>query len=411
MTGCPGCRAEDGAAHIMTKDDCSRWGEATRLVRGGLDRSPHGETSEALYLNSGFVYEDAETAAARFAGEADGYVYARYGNPTVTMFEERLRLLEGSEACYATASGMAAVFGALACQLRAGDHVVASRALFGSCYQIVTNILPRFGVTHTLVDGNDPDVWREAITENTRCVFLETPSNPTLEVIDIAMVSDIAHKAGARVVVDNVFATPVLQKPMALGADIVVYSGTKHIDGQGRCLGGAIMSTAAFKEDELKPFLRHTGPSLSPFNAWVLLKGLETLKLRVRHQCASARAIADALQALPAVERVIYPELDSHPQKALAARQMTAGGSMVTFVLKGGREEAFDALRRLSIVDISNNLGDAKSLITHPASTTHRNIGEEARAAMGIGEGMLRLSVGLEETDDLIGDLTGAIAG
>lgn len=395
----------------MTKDDCSRWGEATRLVRGGLDRSPHGETSEALYLNSGFVYEDAETAAARFAGEADGYVYARYGNPTVTMFEERLRLLEGSEACYATASGMAAVFGALACQLRAGDHVVASRALFGSCYQIVTNILPRFGVTHTLVDGNDPDVWREAITENTRCVFLETPSNPTLEVIDIAMVSDIAHKAGARVVVDNVFATPVLQKPMALGADIVVYSGTKHIDGQGRCLGGAIMSTAAFKEDELKPFLRHTGPSLSPFNAWVLLKGLETLKLRVRHQCASARAIADALQALPAVERVIYPELDSHPQKALAARQMTAGGSMVTFVLKGGREEAFDALRRLSIVDISNNLGDAKSLITHPASTTHRNIGEEARAAMGIGEGMLRLSVGLEETDDLIGDLTGAIAG
>ncbi|QPC41419.1 O-succinylhomoserine sulfhydrylase [Kaustia mangrovi] len=395
----------------MTKDDCSRWGEATRLVRGGLDRSPHGETSEALYLNSGFVYEDAETAAARFAGEADGYVYARYGNPTVTMFEERLRLLEGSQACYATASGMAAVFGALACQLRAGDHVVASRALFGSCYQIVTNILPRFGVTHTLVDGNDPDVWREAITENTRCVFLETPSNPTLEVIDIAMVSDIAHKVGARVVVDNVFATPILQKPMALGADIVVYSGTKHIDGQGRCLGGAIMSTAAFKEDELKPFLRHTGPSLSPFNAWVLLKGLETLKLRVRHQCASARAVADALRALPAVERVIYPELDSHPQKALAARQMTAGGTMVTFVLKGGREEAFDALRRLSIVDISNNLGDAKSLITHPASTTHRNIGEEARAAMGIGEGMLRLSVGLEETDDLIGDLTGAIAG
>lgn len=387
-----------------------RWGENTRLVRGGLDRSPHGETSEALFLNSGFVYDEPETAEKRFAGEDDGYVYGRYGNPTVTMFEERLRLLEGAEACYALASGMASVFGALACQLKAGDHLVASKALFGSCYQIVTSILPRFGVRYTLVDGSDLDAWKAAITPDTKCVFLETPSNPTLEVIDLAAVCEIAKKVGASIVVDNVFATPILQKPLSYGADVVVYSGTKHIDGQGRVLGGAILSTRKFKEELLKPFLRHTGPSISPFNAWVLLKGLETLKLRVLHQSQSALQVAEALRSLNSVTRVIYPHLDSHPQAALCQRQMEAGGTMVTFELAGGKEKAFDLLRHLQLVDISNNLGDAKSLITHPATTTHRNIGAEARATMGITDGMVRLSVGLEDVEDIIDDIKQAIA-
>jgi O-succinylhomoserine sulfhydrylase len=385
------------------------WGEATKLVRGGTDRSAHGETSEAMFLNSGFVYPDAETAERRFAGEDDGYVYARYGNPTVTMFEERLRLLEGAEACYGTASGMAAVFGALACQLRAGDHLVSSRALFGSCFQIVTNILPRFGIRTTLVDGADLDAWREAVTPDTKCVFVETPSNPMLEVIDLAAVADIAHKAGARLVVDNVFATPILQKPLSYGADVVVYSGTKHIDGQGRVLGGAIASTKQFKDELLKPLLRHTGPSLSPFNAWVLLKGLETLKLRVREQSQAAERIAGALQSMKGIARVIYPHLDSHPQAALCRRQMKTGGTMVTFEVDGGKKRAFALLKALQIIDISNNLGDAKSLMTHPASTTHRNIGPDARAMMGITDGMLRLSVGLEEVDDLVSDLAQAL--
>jgi len=388
----------------------ARWGENTRLVRGGVDRSPHGETAEALYLNSGFVYDEPETAEKRFAGEDDGYVYGRYGNPTVTMFEERLRLLEGAEACYALASGMASVFGALACQLKAGDHLVASKALFGSCYQIVTSILPRFGIRYTLVDGSDLDAWKAAITKDTKCVFLETPSNPTLEVIDLAAVCEIARKVGASIVVDNVFATPILQKPLSYGADVVVYSGTKHIDGQGRVLGGAILSTRKFKEELLKPFLRHTGPSISPFNAWVLLKGLETLKLRVLHQSQSARQVAEALVGLKDITRVIYPHLDSHPQAALCQRQMVAGGTMVTFEVAGGKEKAFDLLRHLQLVDISNNLGDAKSLITHPATTTHRNIGAEARAAMGITDGMLRLSVGLEDVEDVIDDVKQAIA-
>jgi O-succinylhomoserine sulfhydrylase len=385
------------------------WGEATKLVRGGTDRSAHGETSEAMFLNSGFVYPDAETAERRFAGEDDGYVYARYGNPTVTMFEERLRLLEGAEACYGTASGMAAVFGALACQLRAGDHLVSSRALFGSCFQIVTNILPRFGIRTTLVDGADLDAWREAVTPDTKCVFVETPSNPMLEVIDLAAVADIAHKAGARLVVDNVFATPILQKPLSYGADVVVYSGTKHIDGQGRVLGGAIASTKQFKDELLKPLLRHTGPSLSPFNAWVLLKGLETLKLRVREQSQAAERIAGALQSMKGIARVIYPHLDSHPQAALCRRQMKTGGTMVTFEVDGGKKRAFALLKALQIIDISNNLGDAKSLMTHPASTTHRNIGPDARAMMGFTDGMLRLSVGLEEVDDLVSDLAQAL--
>jgi O-succinylhomoserine sulfhydrylase len=385
------------------------WGEATKLVRGGTDRSSHGETSEAMFLNSGFVYPDAETAERRFAGEDDGYVYARYGNPTVTMFEERLRLLEGAEACYGTASGMAAVFGALACQLRAGDHLVSSRALFGSCFQIVTNILPRFGIRTTLVDGADLDAWREAVTPDTKCVFVETPSNPMLEVIDLAAVADIAHEAGARLIVDNVFATPILQKPLSYGADVVVYSGTKHIDGQGRVLGGAIVSTKQFKEELLKPLLRHTGPSLSPFNAWVLLKGLETLKLRVQEQSRAAEYIAGALQSMSGIARVIYPHLDSHPQAALCRRQMKTGGTMVTFEVEGGKKRAFAVLKALEIIDISNNLGDAKSLMTHPASTTHRNIGPDARAMMGITDGMLRLSIGLEEVDDLVSDLAQAL--
>jgi O-succinylhomoserine sulfhydrylase len=394
------------------KSDLKRpetWGEATKLVRGGTDRTHHGETSEAMFLNSGFVYPDGETAERRFAGEDTGYVYARYGNPTVTIFEERLRLLEGAEACYGTASGMAAVFGALACQLKAGDHLVSSRALFGSCFQIVTNILPRFGIRTTLVDGSDLGGWKNAITPGTKCVFLETPSNPMLEAIDIAAVAKIARREGATVVVDNVFATPILQKPLELGADIVVYSGTKHIDGQGRVLGGAILSTGRFKEDLLKPLLRHTGPSLSPFNAWILLKGLETLKLRVIQQSAAALNIAKALRHMPGVKHVLYPHLPSHPQADLCRRQMKTGGTIVTLEVEGGKQRAFEVLRALEIIDISNNLGDVKSLMTHPASTTHRNIGPEARAMMGITDGMLRLSIGLEEVEDLLADLSQAL--
>jgi O-succinylhomoserine sulfhydrylase len=402
----------------MTKKTRTRnspaWGDATKLVRGGLERTPHGETSEALFLNSGFVYDAPETAEARFANTANsdgGYVYGRYGNPTVSMFEERLALLEGAEAAYGVASGMAAVFGALACQLKAGDHIVSSRALFGSCYQVITAILPRFGIAHTLVDGNDMKAWKQAFRPETRAVFLETPSNPTLEIIDIAAVGELAKNAGATYVVDNIFATPILQKPLQLGADVIVYSGTKHMDGQGRVLGGAIVSTRQFKEELLKPFLRHTGPSLSPFNAWVLLKGMETLKLRVEAQSASAHAIAEHLAATKGVSRVLYPFLDSHPQAALARRQMKSGGTMVTFEVKGGKDKAFDVLRKLRLVDISNNLGDAKSLMTHPASTTHRNIGPEARAMMAITDGMLRLSVGLEDVQDLLDDIRQAIAG
>lgn len=387
----------------------NNWREATKLVRGGLTRSEFGETSEALFLTSGYVYPDAETAAARFAGEAEGYVYSRYGNPTVSMFEERLALLDGAEAGFATASGMAAVYGALASQLKAGDRIVAGRALFGSCYQIVTNILPRFGIECVLVDGRDLDAWRAALSEPAAAVFFETPSNPGLEVIDMAAVCDMAHEAGASVVVDNIFATPILQKPLEYGADIIVYSGTKHIDGQGRVMGGAVLSTEEFKEETLKPFTRHTGPACSPFNAWVLLKGLETLGLRVRAQCDAALKLAESLSGMEGLEHVAYPHLDSHPQVDLCRRQMTGGGTVVTFNVQGGRTGAFDMMRHLKIIDISNNLGDAKSLITHPASTTHRNIGEKARAEVGIGEGMVRISVGLEDVDDLIEDVAQAL--
>ena len=385
------------------------FGAATRAVRAGTRRSPMGETSEALFLSSGFVYASAAEAEARFKGEAPGFIYSRYGNPTVAMFEERLAALEEAEACFATASGMAAVFASLMCQLKAGDHVVAGRALFGSCHHILTQILPRFGVRATLVDGADPAAWEAAIDRETACVFFETPSNPMLELIDIAAVAELAHRVGARVVVDNVFSTPLLQKHLALGADVVVYSGTKHIDGQGRCLGGAVVSDRHFRDEILQPFMRHTGPALSPFNAWVLLKGLETLELRLARACETAARIAATLARHPAVARVVYPGLDDYPQRALAARQMAGAGTVLSFEVRGGKEAAFAVLDRLALIDISNNLGDTKSLVTHPATTTHRAIAAEDRARLGIGDGLVRLSVGLEDADDLLADLARAL--
>jgi len=388
-----------------------QWRRATRLVRGGTRRSAHGETSEALFLTSGYVYEDAGEAEARFKGDAPGFVYSRFGNPTVAMFERRLALLEGAEACKATSTGMAAVFASLMAQLRAGDHVVSSRALFGSCLYIVSDLLPRYGIEVTLVDGTDLDQWRAAFRPDTRCVFLESPSNPGLEIIDLEAVAAMAHDVGARLVVDNVFATPLLQPAMQLGADIVVYSATKHIDGQGRCLGGAILSSQAFVDNELLPFLRHTGPSLSPFNAWVLLKGLETLELRLERMCANALDVAFFLEGRNEIERVLYPGLPSHPQHALAERQMSAGGTVVSFDIAGGKEAAFSFLNRLRLIDISNNLGDSKSLITHPATTTHQRLQPEERSALRIGDGLVRLSVGLEDVEDVKSDISQAFSG
>ena len=393
-----------------SKDELEqRWRSRTRAVRGGTRRSEHGETAEALFLTSGFVYDSAKLAEARFDGTAPGFVYSRYGNPTVDMFEKRMALLEGAEACFATASGMAAVFAALMCQLRAGDHVVAARALFGSCHFILTQLLPRYGIEATLVDGTDPAQWRAAIRDGTRCVFFETPSNPTLEIIDISEVAGIAHAVGATVVVDNVFSTPILQRPMEFGADIVVYSGTKHIDGQGRVMGGAVLSDATYRNEVLQPFIRHTGPALSPFNAWVLLKGLETLELRVGHQCTSTHRLVEVLRDHPAVTRVIYPGVAHHPQHELATKQMRQPGTIVTFEIVGGKAAAFAMLNALEIVDISNNLGDAKSLITHPATTTHRAMGPEERDRAGVTDAMVRLSVGLEDVDDLAADLEQAL--
>lgn len=393
----------------MTIDHTENWRPATQLVRGGLTRSSFGETCEALYLTSGFVYESAGSAEARFKGEEDGFVYSRYGNPTVKMFEDRLKVLEGAEACFATSSGMAAVHAALASQLKAGDRLVASRALFGSCHQIVTNILPRFGVETVLVDGTDLDQWRDALKDGAACIFLETPSNPTLEIIDLPAVIKLAHDAGARVVVDNVFSTPLLQQPIRLGADVSVYSGTKHIDGQGRCLGGAILCSQDFHDDVLLPYVRHTGPALSPYNAWTLLKGLETLDLRVERQCRSALRIAQFLESHPAITRVLYPGLESHPQHALAKAQMSDFGTVVSFEVAGGKTTAFALLDNLRIVDISNNLGDSKSLITHPATTTHRAMPEDDRGKLGITEGFARISAGLEDIEDLIEDLDQAL--
>ncbi len=385
------------------------WHKATQLVRGGLARSGFGETSEALFLNSGFVYDSAEEAEARFKGEAEGFVYSRYGNPTVRMFEERLAALEGAEACFATASGMAAVFASMMCHLKAGDRVVAGRALFGSCHHIITQILPRFGIETQLVDGPDLDQWREALAPGAAAVFLESPANPTLELIDIPEVCDLARAAGAKVIVDNVFATPLLQKPFELGADIVVYSATKHIDGQGRCLAGAVLGSRSYIDETLQLFMRHTGPALSPFNAWVMLKGLETLELRVARQCETALTLAELLQNQDGVERVLYPGLPSHPQHDLAQQQMTGAGTLVTFELPGGKPQAFAFLNALELIDISNNLGDTKSLITHPTTTTHRAMGPEGRAQIGVTDGMIRLSVGLEDPADLAEDLLQAL--
>jgi O-succinylhomoserine sulfhydrylase len=384
----------------------------TQAVRGGLRRTEMEETAEALFLTSGYVYDSAEIAEKAFlpGGSAGRYVYSRYGNPTVSMFEERLRLIEGAEGVRATSSGMAAVFASLMCQLRTGDRVVASRALFGSCHYICSELLPRYGVESVFVDGADLDQWEKALAKPTRAVFLETPSNPMLDIIDLRQVAKLAHAAGARLVVDNVFATPLLQKPLQMGADVVVYSATKHIDGQGRTLGGAVLGSTKFIEEELSNFLRHTGPSLSPFNAWVLLKGLETLDLRLAAQCRSALALARFLESHPKVARALYPELPSHPQSKLAMSQMSSGGTMVTFELKDGKAAAFRFMNALSLVDISNNLGDSKSLICHPATTTHQRVGPEERARLGIGDGVVRLSVGLEDEADLREDLEQALA-
>ena len=382
----------------------------TLAVRGGLSRSGFDETSEALFLTSGFVYSSAEEAEAAFEDEVDRFIYSRYGNPTVAMLEERLRLLEGAQACYATASGMAAVFVALAALCAQGSRVVASRALFGSCFVILDEILPRWGVESVFVDGADLDQWAAALDRPTDAVFFETPSNPMQELVDIRAVSDLAHAVGAKVVVDNVFGTPVHSHPLEHGADIVVYSTTKHIDGQGRALGGAVLGPADFINGPVKNLMRHTGPSMSPFNAWIMLKGLETLDLRVARMTQSALAVAQALGGMPHVSRVIYPWLVSHPQHELARRQMEGGGTVVTFTVEGGKAEAFAVMNALELVDISNNLGDAKSLSTHPATTTHRRLSPEDRAAVGITDGTIRLSVGLEGADDLVADLTQAIA-
>ena len=375
----------------------------TKLVRGGLFRSRNGETSEAIFMNSGYVFNSAEEAKARFSGEQEGYLYSRYGNPTVTMFEERMALNEGAEACFATASGMSAVFASLLSYLKSGDHVVSSRSLFGSCYHIIDQILPRYGITTHLIDGTDLSQWEQHITNKTKCIFLETPSNPTMEIVDIKSVARIAHQFNALVIVDNIFASPVLQKPMDLGADIVVYSGTKHIDGQGRSMGGAILSSKKHYEEYLKPFIRHTGPTISPFNAWVLLKGLETLKYRMNQHCYNALKVANYLSLHSKVEKTIYPGLKNHPQHELIKKQMLQGGSIITFIIK--ENKAFQFMNALNIFDISNNLGDTKSLVTHPATTTHRVIGEEGRKKLNISDTMIRLSIGLEDKDDLLEDI------
>lgn len=387
---------------------------ATNLVRGGLNRSGNRETSEALYMTSGFVYDSAEQAAAAFRDETDNFVYARYGNPTVEMFEQRLAMLEGAEACKATGTGMAAVFAVMACQLEAGDRVVASRALFGACHGILTKTLPKWGIETVLIDGRDPDAWRDALKTPTKLVFFETPTNPLLEIVDIANVSKLAHDAGALVVVDNVFATALHQRPLELGADIVIYSTTKHIDGQGRLMGGAILGTSAFITDVLLPFYRQTGAAISAFNAWVMLKSLETLPIRFAAQCKSAATIAAWLDQHPKIATVSYPGLASHPQHDLARRQMSDFGTIMSFRLHGDATDmagAFAFLNNLSLIDISNNLGDSKSLACHPYTTTHSSLSDGALANLGITGADIRLSVGLEAVEDLIADIDAALMG
>ncbi len=390
--------------------DPSRCRPATRLVHGGVHRSPHGETAEALFLTSGYVYDSAEQAEGTFNGTVEHYQYSRFANPTITMLEERLCLIEGAEACRTTATGMAAVNAALLSHLKAGDRVVASRALFGSCHWIVSTLLPKFGIRSEFVDGADLDQWRRALATPADLVLLETPSNPMLELVDLPAVADLAHRAGAIVVVDNVFATPLLQQPLTLGADVVVYSCTKHIDGQGRVLGGAILANTKWVNDTLQPFIRNTGPALSPFNAWLLLKGLETLALRVDASCRAAEAVADFLAEQPGVTRVWYPTRDDHPQRALARKQMKAGGTVVTFEVAGGKDAAFKVMNGFQLIAVSNNLGDSKSLATHPATTTHLRIGEQERARLGITDGVIRVSIGLEDVDDLKEDVARGLA-
>ena len=383
---------------------------ATMLIHGGSLRSQFGETSEAIFLTSGFIYDTAEQAEATFAGTQTHYQYSRFGNPTLTMLEDRLALLEGAEACRVTATGMAAVHAAMMSHLNTGDRVVASRALFGSCHWIVTTLLPRFGIEYVFVDAGDLDGWRAALATPAKLVLLETPSNPMLDIVDMRAVCALAHAAGALVVVDNVFATPLLQKPLAFGADVVVYSATKHMDGQGRVLGGAVLGRRDWIENVLQPFTRNTGPAMSPFNAWVLLKSLETLPMRVEAACARAAALADFLATAPGIRRVWYPARADHPQHALAMRQMSAGGTLVTFEVEDGRDGAFRALNALRLIAISNNLGDSRSMVTHPATTTHMRIGAEERARLGIADGVIRLSVGLEDVRDLQADLGAAMA-
>ncbi|MET4488724.1 O-succinylhomoserine sulfhydrylase [Bradyrhizobium sp. LA7.1] len=381
----------------------------TRLVHSGTLRSQYGETSEALFLTQGYVYNSAEECEARFKGEDPGFIYSRYSNPTISMFERRMIELEGAEAARSAATGMAAVTTAILAPLKAGDHVVASRALFGSCLYVIQDLLPRYGIETTLVDGADLDQWQRALRPNTKTFFLESPTNPTLDVLDIPGIAEIAHSGGARLVVDNVFATPIWQSPLALGADVVVYSATKHIDGQGRCLGGIILSSEAFIAEHIHNFMRQTGPSISPFNAWVLLKGLETLGVRVRAQTETAGRIADVLASHPKLSRLVYPGRADHPQAALVKKQMRGGSTLVGFEVKGGKQGAFRVLNELKLAKISNNLGDAKSLVTHPATTTHQRLKPEDRAALGISEGFIRFSAGLEHADDLIEDLTAAL--
>ncbi len=392
------------------KDATENWHPKTNLVRGGLTRSPFGETSEALFLSSGFAYETAESARDRFLGKEEGYIYSRYDNPTVAMFQERMRVLEGAEVAVATASGMSAVMATLASSLKAGDHIVAAKALFSSCNHIITQILPGWGVEYTLVDGPNLEEWAAAMRPNTKIAFFESPANPTLELVDIAGVAAIAHDHEARLIVDNVFATPMLQRPLSLGADVVVYSATKHIDGQGRVLGGVVLCDQEFYDLHLQTYLRHTGPTMSAFNAWLLLKGLETLGLRVEQQCSNAAAIADFLAEQPQVSRVLYPGREDFPQHALAQRQMDRGSTLICFFVEGGQPAAFALLNALRLIDISNNLGDTKSLITHPTTTTHSRLTQEEREEIGITDGCLRLSVGIEDHRDLIADLTQALA-
>jgi len=387
----------------------NKYKQDTYLVRGGLNRSNFKETSEALFLNSGFVYESAEQAEAIFKGEQTGFQYTRYANPTIEMFEQRLALLDGSEACFATSSGMSAVFGAMMCQLKTGDHVVSSSALFGSCRYILKEILPKFGIEVSFIDGKKIDEWKKNIKKNTKIFFFESPSNPCLEIIDIKQVCLLAKKNKITSVVDNIFASPILQQPVKFGADVIIYSGTKHIDGQGRAMGGAVCSSKKFKEDILKPFLRHTGPCISPFNAWVLLKSLETIKIRVYAQSESALQIAKELEKHKNVEKVYYPFLKSFPQYALAKKQQDKGGTMVAFKIKGKQKEAFKFINKLKIFDISNNLGDTKSLVTHPTTTTHKVLGEEDRQSLGITPNLVRLSVGLEDIKDLKEDILQAL--